>query len=108
MKNNEIQEILKIEAEIGRLTSERDKLGRKYIEKNCPFKIGNYIKLTFTDPALTGDIVTYGKIIKIDFDSHSQIEGMVRIMYKPCSKLLKILHRQNSLTTNRSKIKVMK
>ena len=95
-----LEQILKVEAEIATLSMKRNLLGSLYVGQNCPFKLGD--KVEIEDESGT----TRGIIFKIDFDSHSNIEGLARIGISPINKKgLRIIDRNGIFFNNVKDIK---
>lgn len=73
MSENILQSILDLEYQISDLNITKNKLGKEYIKKNCPFKIGDKVIIAYNGKTIRGEI------FKIEFNSHSNIEGLANI-----------------------------
>lgn len=70
--------ILAIESEISILSMEKQRLGITYVEQNFDFKINDVLEIKdFKNK------IHYVKIIKIWFNSHSRIKGLVYFLAVP-------------------------
>lgn len=73
-----LKEILNIEYEMSILAIEKQRLGVMYIEKNFDFKINDVLKIKDCQSK-----THFVKIIKLWFNSHSQVKGLVSFLAIP-------------------------
>lgn len=96
----ELQEILKIESKISELSLLRDKLGLEYVNENFKFKKNDLV--TILD---SKNKESNGKIVKLWFDSHSRIQGLVKFIIRPINKDGKVIENRYGICFGDESIK---